>query len=255
MELSYKKIGEGIPVFILHGLFGSSDNWQTMGKKIAALGFSVFLIDLRNHGHSPWSEEMNFETMAQDVLKILEKEKLDKIILMGHSMGGKTAMTFAAHYPDKIDKLIVVDISLQKYPPHHGIILKALNAVDTNLIADRKQAEQIIATYIDDLSVRQFLLKNLYWKEKNKLAWRFNIPAIEKNMEHILDEIKSPEFFEPTLFIRGALSGYIQEKDFNLIYKTYPNAKIITVENAGHWVHAEAPEVFFEAFKNFVTRN
>jgi esterase len=253
MELNYKKIGEGHPVIILHGLFGSSDNWQTMGKSIAELGHAVYLVDLRNHGHSPRSEEMNFGAMSQDVYELLEKEKLEKVILMGHSMGGKTAMTFASNHPERVDKLIVVDIGPQKYASHHDLILKALNAVDTNIVNERKQAEQIIANYIEDVSVSQFLLKNLYWKEKGILDWRFNLPVIEKNMDNILDKVIASKFEKPTLFMRGAMSGYITNGDFDLILKIYPNAEIVTIKNAGHWLHAEAPKEFLEIFENFVT--
>jgi esterase len=253
MELNYKKIGDGFPVFILHGLFGSSDNWQTMGRNISEQGYSVYLIDLRNHGHSPWSDEMNYNAMSHDVFKIVEKEKLNKIILMGHSMGGKAAMTFAGMHPNKIEKLIIVDIGPQRYLPHHDLILKALNAIDTKTIHERKEAELIVSNYIEDVSVRQFLLKNLYWKEKGVLDWRFNLPVIEASMNSILEAVNPPNFYGPTLFIRGANSGYIEEKNFENILEIYTSAEIITIQNAGHWVHAEAPNEFYNVFKKFVT--
>jgi len=252
MKLHYKKIGSGKPFVILHGLFGSSDNWQTIAKKIAEY-YTVFSVDMRNHGHSPWSNQFSINDMTNDVKKLFLDLNINEVILIGHSMGGKVAMTFAQKYPEMLKKMIVVDIGIKKYPPHHQHILKAINAIDLNIIKTREEAKKHFLNFIESEDTIQFLLKNLYWKD-NKLTWRMNISVIEQNIHNILNEIEQKECNVQTLFIRGDKSNYILENDFLDIETTFIDSQIITIPNSGHWIHAEQPEAFINAVLGFCLR-
>lgn len=253
MQLHHREMGEGQPFVILHGLFGYSDNWQTHAKKLADY-YRVILVDLRNHGHSDWNDTHNYEVMAEDVHELFEALKLEKVILLGHSMGGKTAMRFAQLYPELLDKLIIVDIGVKEYPMHHNDILKGLEAVDLDQVSSRTEAEKMMEPYIESPGVRQFLLKNLYWKEKGKLAWRVNVPILKKEMPAILEALPEDEVMLPTLIIRGELSNYILDEDFDELENRFPDSVIETIPNAGHWVHAEAPAEFMDAVLSFCLR-
>lgn len=253
MKLHHREIGQGQAFVILHGLFGYSDNWQTHAKKLADY-FRVILVDLRNHGHSDWNDQHSYDVMAEDVHELFQELKLEKVILMGHSMGGKTAMRFSQLYPETLDKLIVVDMGIKEYPMHHSDILKGLEAVDLDAISSRGDAETSMITFVDSPGVRQFLLKNLYWKEKGKLAWRVNVPVLRKEMPEILKALPEGEVMIPTLFIRGELSNYILDEDWDEIENQFPDSVLQTVSNAGHWVHAEAPQEFIEAVLGFCLR-
>jgi pimeloyl-ACP methyl ester carboxylesterase len=254
MKLHHRELGEGQAFVILHGLFGYSDNWQTHAKKIASY-YRVILVDQRNHGHSDWDDEISYPLMATDLKELLVDLKLNNIVLLGHSMGGKTAMVFAQLYPDYIDKLIVVDIGIKEYPMHHNEILKGIKAIDIKSKISRSDAENQMAKYIESFGVRQFLLKNLYWNEQKMLAWRMNVKALEEHMKEILSSIHTEkEIFIPSLFIRGALSNYILDEDWKEIENQFPDASLITIDNAGHWVHAEAPDEFLEAVLCFCFR-
>ena len=253
MLLNHKIIGEGEPLVILHGLFGSLDNWLTHAKKLSEY-YQVILVDQRNHGHSDWSDDFNYSLLSNDLNELLEHLKLNQIILLGHSMGGKTAIDFTQRFPEKIKKLIVVDIGVKEYPMHHDAILKGLNALDLNLIKVRSDAAKILSKYIDSEGVKQFLLKNLYWVQKGELAWRINIPVLERNMPNILSELNKDEVFEQTLFIRGALSNYILNEDIEDLEEVFNDFQLITIENAGHWVHAEQPDKFIESVLPFCLR-
>ena len=238
---------------ILHGLFGYSDNWQTHAKKLAEY-YQVILVDQRNHGHSDWSYEISYDLMAEDLKELFDELNLEEVILLGHSMGGKTAMKFAQNYPDYLEKLIVVDIGTKTYPSHHEQILAGLHAIDLNVIHSRSEAEEAMAKYIESNGVRQFLLKNLYWAQKGKLAWRMNIPVLEQEMPAILQGLPSNEVLIPTLFIRGMMSDYILGEDIPDLENQFSDSHFVSVENAGHWVHAEAPEEFIEAVLSFCLR-
>lgn len=253
MELHYRKMGEGKPLFILHGLFGSSDNWQTHAKKLAEY-FTVYLIDQRNHGHSPWSDTFNYPTLANDLQKVVEKEGIEEAIFLGHSMGGKTVMHYAQKHPEKVTKLIVVDMGIKGYPIHHDTIIEGLQSLDLNKISSRGEAEEALSTYIDNWSIRQFLLKNLYWVEKGKLGWRINIPVLSDNMNEIVAPLPAGEVMIETLFMRGGQSNYILEEDKEAILEQFPLAKVYSIEKAGHWIHAEAPEEFLETVIGFCLR-
>ncbi len=238
---------------ILHGLFGYSDNWQTHAKKLAEY-YQVILVDQRNHGHSDWSYEISYDLMAEDLKELFDELNLEEVILLGHSMGGKTAMKFAQNYPDYLEKLIVVDIGTKTYPSHHEQILAGLHAIDLSVIHSRSEAEEAMAKYIESNGVRQFLLKNLYWAQKGKLAWRMNIPVLEQEMPAILQGLPSNEVLIPTLFIRGMMSDYILGEDIPDLENQFSDSHFVSVENAGHWVHAEAPEEFIEAVLSFCLR-
>lgn len=253
MKLAYKQLGEGKPLVILHGLFGFSDNWQSHAKKLAEY-FQVTLVDLRNHGHSEWSHDFSYDLMVQDLHELFSDLQINKPILLGHSMGGKLAMHFDGKYPNTIEKLIVVDMGIKAYAPHHEHILAAFHAIDLSQLSARSQAEAILKTFIDSDGVRQFLLKNLYWEDKGKLAWRVNFPVLEASMPEILKALPEFESFTPTLFIRGLLSNYILDEDIHSIETQYPDMQLVSVANAGHWVHAEAPDAFLDAVLAFSLR-
>lgn len=250
MKLHYRKMGQGQPLVILHGLFGSSDNWQTLGRKFAE-DFEVYLVDLRNHGHSPHHDEFSYQLMVDDVFEFFQTEFLSDVILVGHSMGGKAAMWFAQQHPHYLEKLIVVDMGIKSYPSHHDKILAGLNAVDVNVVKSRGEADRILGEYVPELGVKQFLLKNLYWVEKGQLGWRINIPVLQREMPEILSELPDEVVDTPTLFIRGDQSNYILDEDFFDLRQAFPNSMVHTVENAGHWVHAESPQEFYLTVMDF----
>lgn len=252
MKLHYKKMGSGEPLIVLHGLMGMLDNWQTPAKTFAE-HFEVFLIDQRNHGHSPHSDDFSYQLMMEDLLEFVEDHDIHQAHFLGHSMGGKTVMKFAQNYPDYVDKLIVADIAPRAYEVHHQQILAGLLAVNLETTKSRKEAEQILSQYISEFGVKQFLLKNLYWKEKGKLAWRFNLETINKVIADIGEEINDAMFEGETLFIRGEISNYITDSDFDMIHTYFPSAKVTTIKNAGHWVHAEQPELFINEVIDFLS--
>ena len=251
MKLHYKKIGDGEPLLILHGLFGSADNWGSLAKRLATNN-TVYLVDLRNHGRSPHSNVMNYESMADDVYELIINEKIDQPILLGHSMGGKVSLKFTDKYPQILKKLIVADIGIKSYPMHHDIIIKGLKNVDLSVVSSRSEATSALSFYVKEQGIQQFLLKNLYWIEKGQLAWRMNLNAIESNIFEILSEIKMNNTNIKTLFIRGELSNYILKEDYPEIKKVFSNLEIETVLNAGHWLHAENPNSFFEKVIKFI---
>lgn len=253
MKLYYRELGEGKPMMILHGLFGFSDNWQTHAKKLAEY-YRVILVDLRNHGRSDWSEDFSYEIMADDVIELCADLKLDSMILVGHSMGGKVAMHLAAKKEELLEKLVLVDMGTKAYAMHHDHILEGIHAVQLENVAARREAEQQMDAFIESEGVKQFLLKNLYWKEKGQLAWRMNVSVLEREMPEILSAFESDEIFTPTLFIRGALSNYILDEDISDLERQFPDSEIITIENSGHWVHAEAPDEFLETLLGFCLR-
>ncbi len=251
MKIHYRILGENKPnLFILHGLFGSSDNWQTLAKELAE-HFTVYLVDQRNHGHSPHTEEFSYQLMAEDLNELLNDLNIEKANLLGHSMGGKTIIQFATLYPEKINKMLVLDISHKQYPMHHDVILQGLNSIDLSVIKTRGEADKKLQEYIDNFAIRQFLLKNLYWESQGQLGWRINIPVLTQTIHQIIEEIPFSSIQVETLFIRGELSNYIEESDYAIIYEKFPNSKIHTIHNVGHWVHAEAPKELFEEMIGF----
>lgn len=240
-------------MLILHGFLGMGDNWKTLGTKFGEAGYEVHLPDLRNHGRSSHIDEMTYEAMADDIVNYCREKDLDKIILLGHSMGGKVAMHVAASNPDLVKKLIVVDISPKYYSPHHQQILDGLTALEEETFTSRGDAEDFLKEFIPDTGTRLFLLKNLYRKNKNKLALRLNLKVLKENIEEIGLAIPSGlRFNGPTLFLKGGKSNYINEKDKPLIELHFPEAKIKEIPGAGHWVHAEKAEEFYKEVIEFL---
>jgi len=252
----YSKIeGEGKPLLILHGFLGMSDNWKTIGVQLSTEGYQVHLLDLRNHGRSFQSEEFSYALMAQDVFDYCKGHNLEKVAVIGHSMGGKTAMLFATTYPEMTDKLIVADIGPKFYPQHHQTILAGLNAVDFAKKPSRADVEDTLEEYITDFGTRQFLMKSLFWQEPGQLAFRFNLSVFNKKLDEI--GVALPEaavYNKPTLFIRGGNSDYIKDGDFDAIKKHFPLAAFETIPNAGHWLHAENPKLFHQLAKDFLDK-
>lgn len=251
MKLHFKKFGEGEPLIILHGLMGMLDNWQTPAKHLAE-NFEVFILDQRNHGHSEHSNDFNYDVMADDLMEFVENQDMDQIHLLGHSMGGKTAMKFAQNNPDYVNKLIIVDIAPRHYEVHHQTILDGLLSIDLEVVKSRKEADVILNKYISDFGTRQFLLKNLYWKEREKLAWRFNLDIINRKIVEVGTEINDRIYQGNTLFIKGEKSNYINEGDKEMINIYFPNSQVTEIANSGHWVHAEQPLPFLEQVEKFL---
>jgi len=252
MLLHSNIIGEGKPFVILHGFLGMSDNWKTLGNQFAE-HFQVHLVDQRNHGRSFHDDNFHYEALAEDLKHYFDANQIKDAILLGHSMGGKTAMLFATLYPELVSKLIIADISPRFYPIHHDAILQGLNSLDFNVLKSRSQADKQLANHVSDFGTRQFLLKNLYWIEKGKLALRMNLEALTENVEEVGEALPIHAKFEgDTLFLRGDKSEYIGNQDEAIIKNHFPEANIITISNAGHWLHAENPEDFYNAVTNFV---
>lgn len=253
MKLFFRKIGEGQPILILHGVFGSSDNWFSMSKMIAEKGYAVYALDARNHGQSPRSEDFSYELMADDLNEFIDDNQLEKPIIIGHSMGGKTVMHFAMKYPDKYSKLIIVDIAPKFYPSHHGHIIQGLTSIDLSSLTNRNEADIQLSKYVANAGEKQFLLKNLYRTEDGKFDWRINLPVLSKEIYQIGgDFTNTKEVSALTLFLRGSESGYICDEDIPVIRNFFPNAIIQTIKGAGHWVQAEKPEEFLEAILDFI---
>lgn len=254
MKLFFRQTGEsGTPLVILHGVFGSADNWLTVAK---ALGerYRVFTVDQRNHGRSPHSDAFDYEVLAADLYEFIADQELENPVVIGHSMGGKTAMQFAIHYPAAWSKLVVVDIAPKFYPIHHDRILAGLNAIDLATLENRQQAEEILARYEDDPGTRQFLLKNLYRDATTgRFAWRLNLDVLTRDIHLIGSELTGLRITtKPVLFLRGGESGYVLPDDERDIRRIFPNARIETIANAGHWVQADQPEAFVDAVTGFV---
>lgn len=245
--LHSKIIGEGQPLLILHGFLGMLDNWKTLGGQYAEEGFEVHLIDQRNHGKSFWSSDFNYDLLASDLKDYMREHNISEASIIGHSMGGKTAMQFACTYPESVDKLIIADIAPKFYPPHHQPIIDGLNKLEIDKISSRGEADKKLSEHISDFGTRQFLLKNLYWVEKGKLGFRFNLEVLSQKMEEVGENIGSTETYAgPTLFLRGDRSEYIMEGDMPEVKKHFPAAELGTISNSGHWLHAENPKEFFE---------
>lgn len=253
MQLFFRQVGTGRPMIILHGLFGSCDNWLTISKVIADQGFSVYAVDQRNHGRSPHAGTHSYPELADDLHEFIQQQGLEKPILVGHSMGGKTVMQYAMLYPDTFSHLVVVDIAPRSYKVHHADILAGLKAIPLASLPSRTEADQLLSHYEPSVSVRQFLLKNLYRNDEGAFAWRINLPVIDANIEIIGHDLVNQRIVtEPTLFMRGEKSGYVRDKDFPTIQHLFPNSTVDTIEGASHWVQAEQPEAFVKSLVTFL---
>jgi pimeloyl-ACP methyl ester carboxylesterase len=246
-------LGKGEPLLILHGYFGMSDNWKSLGNKFAE-HFEVHLIDQRNHGRSFHTDEFDYELLVEDVHQYILQKELTNVYVLGHSMGGKVAMQFAVTYPELVNKLIVADISPKYYKPHHEYILAALNSVNFTLHDTRKKVEDVLRMYIKEAGIIQFLLKNVYWKSKGELAFRINLQSLTENNAEVGEALPSFTHFEgQTLFLSGENSDYITKEDIPLIAAHFANYQIVTVKKAGHWLHAENPTQFYNEVVSFLS--
>ena len=267
MNLHFRKYGEGPALIILHGLYGSSDNWIGIAKELAE-HFEVFVPDQRNHGASPHTREHTYDLLKNDLFEFMEQHNIKKATLLGHSMGGKTAMYFAKDYPLKVDNLIVVDISPRSYKspdlpaPHtvnHMNIIMAMMQVDFSKVDNRMDVDVILAETIKSQRTRQFLLKNIKRKDQNTLSWKINLEALHNSLPDIMDGLNPVDVNKgkgihgfPVLFFKGGDSDYISDPDFPVIQKVFPTAEIVTIPNAGHWLHAEQTELFLKNLKYFL---
>lgn len=253
MKLHFRTLGSGQPLIIMHGVFGSSDNWQTLGK-VFSEHFKVYLLDLRNHGNSPHSDEFNYDVMVQDVVELMDDEHLHAAHILGHSMGGKVAMHLATKHPDRVNRLIVVDIAPKYYPPHHEQIFAGFHSIDLANLESRKQADDQMAQVISNFGVRQFILKNLDRKKDGRFGWKLNLSAIENAIEKVGEGVEGSVSFSGTsLFIAGGNSNYIINDDHELIRSHFPNSEVAVVPGAGHWVHAERPQELGEMIIKFLS--
>jgi pimeloyl-ACP methyl ester carboxylesterase len=257
MELFYREYGDGKPLIILHGLLGISDNWAGYGRKLAREGYRVLIPDQRNHGHSPHHPVVNYYALVDDLAEFIEVRKLEKPVIIGHSMGGKVAMRYSLEHPDSVDKLVVVDTSLRTYVRfnYHLQLIDAMLSVDFEKAHTRQEVEAVLSEKIREKRLQQFLMKNLFRKQKNKMGWRPNLEAISYNIDSMYDGVfYSVRFARPALFIRGGLSDYILEEDYQAIYQNFPQAEIVTIANGTHWVHADEPQAFYKALLGFLKK-
>ena len=250
--LHSKIIGKGQALFILHGLLGMGDNWITLARKYANEGFQVHLIDQRNHGKSFHDDEMNYEEMSLDLKNYADYYQLTNFDLIGHSMGGKTAMYFAINYPEMINKLIIVDIAPKYYHPHHHFIFEAIHSVDLNT-TDRRKIENSLINKLQNKAIAAFLAKNIKRNKDGTFQWKANISVLEENLDTLGESLPPLSVYKkPVLFIQGEKSPYIQKSDYKLIKAHFPEAKIVLIPNSGHWVHAEQPTLFFNKTLDFL---
>lgn len=266
MKLNFKKLGEGHPLIIIHGLYGASDNWLTIAKELAN-NFEVYIVDQRNHGHSPHSDSHTYQDLKEDLLEFMDDQNIEKAILLGHSMGGKTVMFFATDYPERVSSLLVVDIApknyskISDYAPQtidHTCIVKAMLEFDLLAYKSRTEIDHKLSENINSERVRQFLLKNLKRDENKNFAWKLNIKTISNYLPQIMDGIEGDRFSNgkgvtgfPILFIRGEKSNYITDNDHNLIRTIFPKAEITTIPSSGHWVHSEQPKLLVKTVEYF----
>ena len=252
MQLHFREYGRGFPLLILHGLFGSSGNWQPIARRLEPR-FHVLALDLRNHGQSPHSPEMNHRVMAEDVLEFMDSHSLSAAHLLGHSLGGKTAMQTALIEPQRIPKLVVADVSPRAYAPAHNAIFQALLTLDLKRFHTRQEIENALAPDIPDLAVRRFLLKNAARRADGACEWRLGLAEIFRNYPHLNEPVNSERpFGGPALFVRGGESDYVTERDLPGIRRLFPGAQIATIPGASHWIHSDAPDLFTRAVLDFL---
>jgi esterase len=254
MNLHFEAVGKGRPLIILHGLLGSADNWRLMSRRLGA-HYKVLAVDLRNHGRSPHSDIFDYDVMTADLREFMEQQALRRIMLLGHSIGGKVAMQFAIDYSERVDRLVIVDIGPKPYEPSQRYILEALRSLDLTRCKSFADVDAALAAEVSSESLRQFLLKNLARDENGRLRWKVHLEAIYRNYDKLARGLAPGRTFDkPTLFIRGGRSSYIEDDDALLIRQIFPGAEIATLPEAGHWVHVDAPEEFFQTVLNFLNR-
>jgi esterase len=254
VELNYKSFGQGEPLIVLHGLFGALDNWQTIGKALAE-NHLVFLIDQRNHGRSPHLDDISYPILADDLRTFMETHWIYRANILGHSMGGKTAMQFALHYPDMVERLIVVDIAPKQYLGGHEDIFRALLDMQIDRITSRQEAEDFLSRRIPSAPVLQFLLKNITRQTDGSYSWKMNLPVLYRHYHKLLANIEGEASYDgPALFLRGELSSYVLAEDIATIHRFFTDVQVETIPDAGHWVHAEAPQAVIQQVNSFIGR-
>lgn len=252
MRLHFQVQGAGFPLILLHGFLGSLDNWRSVSRRLAD-HYKVYSLDLRNHASSPHSELMNYEVMSDDVDEFANQQNLTSSFLLGHSMGGKVAMQFAARFPDRIEKLVVVDMAPRAYEPSHRPLLNAMLALDLNRFKSFGEIDKALQAVVAEAAVRQLVLKNVARQSEGKLRWKINVEAIARNYDQLSQAITPRQkFTKPALFIRGGRSNYIQKSDTSLIREIFPQAEIQTIAGAGHWVHFDVPDEFLKIVIQFL---
>lgn len=256
MQLYYREAGSGQPLIILHGLFGMSDNYMSIASSLAS-NFRVLTVDQRNHGRSGHSNIFSYEAMSDDLLHFMDDRCLDKAHLLGHSMGGKTAMQFAFDHPEKVNRLVVADMTPAERPVNsrHQQLIELMLSIDLAKFTGRVELAKMLEDEIPSYRLRQFILKNLYFKSKDQLGWRLNLQDIYDNLHEMFKGVNHRgRLANPTLFLRGELSDYIQDSDIELIGKLFENVEITTIPGAAHWLHADNPAFFTEAVRNFLLK-
>lgn len=251
MQLAHKILGEGEPLVVLHGLFGTLDNWQTIARRLAEQR-QVVLVDLPNHGRSPHVDRADYESQAAALAAFLDAQWMHRVDVLGHSMGGKVAMHYALHYPDRVGKLIVVDMAPRSYPRGHDEIFAAMAGIPLEQSLSRQQIDALLAEQIEDVGVRLFLMKNLARERAGGFRWKLNLEVLQRDYASLLAEVRGPAWAGTALFIRGAESSYVRDEDLPGIKALFPQAHIETVVGAGHWVHAEQPDALTEAVGAFL---
>jgi esterase len=252
MRLHYQVQGQGPPLIILHGFLGCLDNWHTASKRLSE-SFKVYSLDLRNHGQSPHNELMSYPIMAEDLLEFLDEESLAEANLLGHSMGGKVTMQFATEHAERVSKLIVVDIAPKAYPPFQRPLLDALRKIDLKKFKSFGEIDAVLAPEVHDDTTRRFLIKNLSREPTIGFRWKIDLDAIINNYDELTRSISAKnKFNRPTCFIRAGRSKYIQDEDISKIVEIFPHAQIVSIPEAGHWVHIEAPEEFLPLVTDFL---
>ena len=252
MELNFKSFGQGEPVIILHGLFGMLDNWMTIGKRLSE-HYAVYLVDLRNHGKSPHTQEHSYALMAGDLVDFFDQQWLHQASVIGHSMGGKVAMQFALDNPGVVNKLVVVDIAPKMYPPHHQDVLDTMLSFDPSAADNRRDMLLHLQSHLRDARTVHFLMKNLSRSKEGGFRWKMNLDSLVANYRELNETVTYDDPFEgDALFIRGAESAYIADEDMLEILEIFPRAKLSTIEGAGHWVHADKPDALLESITAFL---
>ncbi|MBK3517860.1 alpha/beta fold hydrolase [Carboxylicivirga marina] len=266
MKLFYREYGQAGPtIVILHGLYGASDNWVSIARQLEK-DYHIYILDQRNHGQSPHSDIHDFDSMADDLLEFFNDKNIDKAHVMGHSMGGKTAMRFALSNADRINKLVILDIAPKSYASfsnyaqitnNHQLIIESLLEINLEGVSSRQAIDKQLATKLPDTGLRQFLLKNIERKKDGSYHWRLNLQIIKKQLEQIMDGFShlSPENNRvklASIFIRGEKSGYVMDEDTLIMRKYFKDAELVTIPKAGHWLHAEQPELLIKTLAYFL---
>ena len=253
VDLAWHAYGDGPPLVVLHGLFGAGRNWRTIADRLAGR-FKVYAVDLRNHGASPWSDEMTFAAMVGDLEAFFLARQLYSATLIGHSLGGKTAMLFAMAHPALVDALVVVDIAPVVYDHSYLPHIRAMQAIDLGAITRRGEAEAQLTEALGDPPLCRFLVQNLRHRPEGGFRWRINLDAIGRHMADLVSfpDVGEQEYEGRTLFVSGEHSDYIERRHQSAIFAHFPQAEFAVIANAGHRVHADQPTAFVERVTDFL---